>query len=458
MISYLLFLLAHASLIARPSDTVPGMNGIVVYLPLIAGAMFCSIPRIHYQLSPRMLVQQPVNLCMVALVVAVGISHLQYGEIGLAAHGMIAMAKYAGYYFVAVSVINSGERLRWLLIVTALASTFMVGMSIRDFHDFRGEWEPRPDLWTELENDKTRPKEDRLIRHVVEMHGIKSDGSPGQVFRMKGFGVFSDPNDIALLINVTSIIALYFLCDRRMSAFRVLWIGVLAVMLYGLWCTQSRGGLLSAGAAFVVWMIMKYGRQVAVAIGLAGACVAPLALGRLGAISFSTGTGQDRIQLWSDGLNAIRSKAIFFGIGENKYADMAGLVAHNSYVHAFTELGFFGGTVFLGLVLFPAYGFWRIKRYGIHSTDPEVSRLLPIVPAILTAWMVGMCSLSRCYSPATYIIVAMATSYVNLAGFTYRIPHPITPLNQAVVQRWIGASCCVLVGAYVFVRIFVRFG
>lgn len=458
LISYLLFLFAQASLISRPSDVFSTLQGVQLYLPLIAGAMFCSIPRIHYQVSPRMLVQQPVNLCMIGLILAAGISHMQYGRVGLAIAGMIAMAKFAGYYFVAVSVLTTGARFRAFLIVTALASTVMVAVSIDDFHKFNDEWLGRPDLWDEFEEDKLRKKEDKVIRHVLESHGVSEEGDPITLTRMRGFGVFSDPNDIALLITVTSIISIYFLFDRRMGVFRPCWIGVLCVMGYGLWCTQSRGGLLAGGAAFMVWMLMKYGKQVAIGIGLLGAMAAPVALGRLGAMNLTSGTGQERIRLWADGLNAIKSKAIFFGVGENRYTEIAELVAHNSYIHAFTELGFFGGSLFFGLVFFPAYAFWKIKRHGINSDDPEVARLLPIVPAILTGWMVGMCSLSRCYSPATYIVVAAATSYVNLAGFTYRVPHPVTPLTQPIVQRWLAASCCLLVGAYLFVRVFVRYG
>ena len=454
----MLFLVAHASLIARPSDAFDSLQGIQFYLPFIGAALFCSIPRIHYQLSPRMLMQQPVNLCMVGLVVAAGISHMQYGRVGMAMEGMIAMAKYAGYYFVAVSVLSTGARFRTFLIVTAISSTVMVALSIKDFREFNDEWLGRPDMWEEYELDKTRKKEDVVIRHVLERHGTTAEGHAVVFFRMRGFGVFSDPNDIALLITVTSIIALYFLYERDMRVFRPAWVGVLCVMAYGLWCTQSRGGLLAGGAAFMIWLLMKYGKQMAIAIGLAGACVAPVALGRLGAINLTSGTGQERIRLWADGLNALRSKAIFFGIGENQYTEIAELVAHNSYIHAFTELGFFGGTLFFGLIFFPAYAFWTMKRHNIISDDPIIARLQPFVPAMLTGWAIGMCSLSRCYSPATYIIVATATVYVNLTGFTFRVPQPLVSLNQPMAQRWIGASCCVLVGAYLFVRVFARYG
>ena len=40
-----------------------------------------------------------------------------------------------------------------------------------------------------------------------------------------------------------------------------------------------------------------------------------------------------------------------FGIGESRFHEEIHKVAHNSYVHAYAEMGFFGGTVFLSICL-----------------------------------------------------------------------------------------------------------
>jgi len=63
--------------------------------------------------------------------------------------------------------------------------------------------------------------------------------------------------------------------------------------------------------------------------------------GRQTSFSASENTGQSRIQLWSDGLENLKQNPLF-GIGKDKYSDYSGHVAHNSFLHAFTELGLFG--------------------------------------------------------------------------------------------------------------------
>src|SRR5205823_3488992 len=69
--------------------------------------------------------------------------------------------------------------------------------------------------------------------------------------------------------------------------------------------------------------------------------------GRQTDLSAAGGTGQARIQLWSEGLALFR-EAPFFGVGQGSYAEHVDQVAHNSFVECYAELGFFGGTLFLG--------------------------------------------------------------------------------------------------------------
>ena len=58
-------------------------------------------------------------------------------------------------------------------------------------------------------------------------------------------------------------------------------------------------------------------------------------------------------------------QAPLFGIGVGKYEDEVGLVAHNSFVHAYTELGIFGGALFLGAFVYPL---GTLHRLGVESS------------------------------------------------------------------------------------------
>src|SRR5436190_13162037 len=126
-------------------------------------------------------------------------------------------------------------------------------------------------------------------------------------------------------------------------------------------------------------MAVKYGGKVAMGIGTLATAATPIVLGRQGNMEVSGGTGQQRIQLWADGLAQLKTARLPFGIGEGHYRDVAGLVAHNSYIHAYVELGFLGGTMFMGCFLFAAWSFYRLKRDRIQLLDPELERMMPYI-------------------------------------------------------------------------------
>ena len=97
-----------------------------------------------------------------------------------------------------------------------------------------------------------------------------------------------------------------------------------------------------------------------------------------------------------------------------------------------------------------------MKRLHFWIESPELRRVFPYVAAILAEWCMGMCTLSRCYVPSTYMVVGLGAAYVNLVGFYRTHPKPLITLNRTTLAIWVTASFCLLVGAYVFVRLFVR--
>src|SRR5262249_42906939 len=158
------------------------------------------------------------------------------------------------------------------------------------------------------------------------------------------------------------VLCVYFAIHHAPGWRKVVWIPPLAVLGTALICTHSRGGLLSLVAATLVLLTFRYGTKIAVGALLVG-IPGLLVLGtRQTSIDLEEGTAQDRIQLWSDGLDCLKSADLFFGIGMGEYADMAGLVAHNSFVHAYTELGILGGSLFFGMFYFAFLGLWRFRH------------------------------------------------------------------------------------------------
>ena len=459
MLSYLLFLMANALLFIRPQEISPALGDLQLYLGCILGAMLFAIPDLHNQIRWRTMLSQPVNLCVVGVTVAIITSRIMTGNFRSLDTAVIGMLKVLMYYLVLVAVITTPQRLRYFLMSTAICATVMIAYSVMDYRSFVAEWEGRPDLWEVIEREKNVEAHEReILRHIPDREGVDFYGNEIWFFRLCGLGIFQDPNDLSLLIVATCIISVYFLTDPKLTGVRYLWILPLCVMAVAMYYTYSRGGLLAFGVGGMAWLATKYGKKVAITMGIMGALAIPFALGRAANIDISDGTGQQRIQLWSDGLMAIRNSRLLFGIGEGEYVEIAGHVAHNSFVHAFVELGFFGGTLFFGCFFLPALTFFMMKRTQFKIEDPELNRMFPYIVAFVAEWCMGMCSLSRVYVPPTYMVAGIAAAYINLVGFYRPQPKPLLKLNLGVLQPWLACSGALLIGAYAFVRIFARWG
>jgi O-antigen ligase len=144
-----------------------------------------------------------------------------------------------------------------------------------------------------------------------------------------------------------------------------------------------------------------------------------------------------------------------FGIGQGSYAEEVGQVAHNSFLHAFTELGFVGGAFFLGTFTAALLMLRRLRDDEMLAEDrSELMRMLPYLMAMLVGFVVSMLSLSRNYFVPTYLVLGVATSYVQIAtGQTGLLP---LKFDSWFLKRLAVGSVCFLAAIYVFVRVTVQ--
>ncbi len=240
----------------------------------------------------------------------------------------------------------------------------------------------------------------------------------------KAPGIFHDPNDLCILLVISLLLGLYWLTDARSGFLRLL-------CLVRCYCsltpcpTRNRAAAwwrLLAGLG--VFMRVRFGWVQSL---LLGTVLLPLLLlvfaGRQTSISTTEGTAQERIQIWSDGLVLFR-EAPLFGIGVDEYDQQVGHVAHNSYIHAFVEMGFFGGFFYVGAFALALESFVRYGTGGRHILDPELRRLYPYLFAMLAAYAVGMLSLTLCYIIPTYTMLGLAIVYRRMTVAAPPLPVP----------------------------------
>lgn len=215
---------------------------------------------------------------------------------------------------------------------------------------------------------------------VLAIHGIEqswtgigwSGATLSQGTRITYVGIFSDPNDLALAFVIALPMVGYALTEAKSLVVKSFWLACLAALAYGIFLTNSRGGMLGAIALFLIYLRGRFGllkTSFAATIGLLGVAMLPTRLNELDAKEESAA---DRLESWYQGLQMLQQHPIF-GVGKGNYTDYHHLTAHNSFVLVFAELGLVGYFLWLSFVGLSLYMVYRIARATL-APAPSVSK------------------------------------------------------------------------------------
>jgi hypothetical protein len=434
-ISFCLFLLLNGTMFLRPAEIVEDLAALPVYEWLILTCAVTSLPAICAQLNPRSLARHPVTLCVVALLPAVLLSHLSHGVWWAARDGSIEFSKIVIYFLLLTANVASTARLRtfiaWLLACISGAAL----LAVLQYHEV-----------IELPS----------LSVIYDFEVDPETGIETEVPRICSTGIFNDPNDLAMILVLGMVLAGYFLAGARSRLTAPAWLALEGFLGYGLYLTRSRGGLLALAVALFALAQARLGWKKAIIWGLPGV-LAMFALvgGRQSDIGGAMGgdTGQSRIQLWSMGFVEFRS-APLFGIGYGACAESIGQVAHNSFVHAFVELGFLGGAAFLGGFSHSFRTLWRLRAMQAWHVKPDLIRFRPFLLASLAGFGTSMLSLSRTYVLPTYLMLGMVGAFLDLSQAA--LPKNDQQCGLTLLRNLAMLSLLFLLVAYGFVRVFVR--
>jgi len=435
-LDFALFILLNAILFIRPAEIVPAIHGLPIYEVVILSCLAVSSSAVLAQLTPRSLRKSPINTCVFGVLGSVILSLLSHFLIADAILSGIEFLKTLLYYLLLVSVLDSFERLRKFLLWLCFFVVVLTSLALLHYHEIVNI--PALEAYHEGQD-------------MVD----EETGEPVVLARLQSVGIYGNPNDLSRILVVGILLSIYWLGDRRLGLLRPLCLLPMALFGHGLHLTHSRGGLLSFFAGLIALFYTRYGRAKTL---LVGSLIIPIFLvafaGRQTNMSTSEGTGQQRIKLWNEGFVAMRSSPVF-GIGMNRYEEEAGLVAHNSFVHCYVELGFVGGTFFFAMFYLPAMALRNRDLHRTQGLDSELMRLAPFIFAVLIATVVGMLSSTRSYAIPTYLIVGLSTAYLKILSDR---GHALLPrFNSNLVSRVSFASALTLVTFYFYVRLVARY-
>jgi hypothetical protein len=198
-------------------------------------------------------------------------------------------------------------------------------------------------------------------------------------YRLRGMGQIHDPNDFAQLIVVTLPLTFFFWKKKRNVRNFFFVLMPVGILLWGAFLTHSRGSILALMAILIVAMRKKIGTIPSLLIvGVLFAAVS--ATNYTGGRDISTSAGEDRTELWGDGLQLLKANP-FFGIGFGQMPDAIGKTAHNTIVVCAAEMGL-TGLFFWSLFLFPSLRDSLAVAYPKNGTTyPNKGSPKELIPA-----------------------------------------------------------------------------
>lgn len=273
--------------------------------------------------------------------------------------------------------------------------------------------------------------------------------------RARALGFLNDPNDLAQFL--IAVGPWLWPAWRRGQTLRNLFLVVLPSLplLYGVFLTRSRGGVLSLLLIIMLRLRerMKAFRNVGPAIVAAGAGMMLLALGVTGGrgMSADDSSAEGRVASWYAGLQMLQSSPVT-GVGFGSYVDHHIRAAHNSYIHCFAELGMVGYILWLALLMLIHSRLSALSRAGEESPKLEdIARAADALRFSFYGFLTGAFFLSRTYTPTLYFLVGLAIA-LDLAarreGHSARTAGVI-----AIYARTVVLACASVVGFSLLIRV-----
>lgn len=395
--NFVLFLLLNAVLLIRPEEFFPDIAGLRLYLITIVLCTLTSLPRLQELLSLRSLQYRPVEVCIILLLASTILSLCMRGRISEALLDFgPEFAKVVLYYFLLIAIIDTPSRFRAFITAIVLLVVVLTSIALAQFYGVAD------------------------FPNIVPCIDKATDPLTGEEVpfpRMVSSGIFNDPNDLCLILGLGILCCIYGATTTTTGfASRLLWFAPIPLFAFSILQTHSRGGLLGVLAGGAAYLFSRYGGPKSIPYAVGGVVAALLAIGgRQGSIS-GGGTAHERLMFWAQGLTELFSQPVYLltGLGNGWFVNENGLVAHNSFVQAYVELGIIGGGAFIGAFYLAAriiYGFGqgiKAPSWIIHARHFGFASVI--------GYAVGCFSITRNFIVPTYLTLGIASALLDKAA------------------------------------------
>ena len=356
---------------ARPEDWIPGLIG--VPLAKITGiliflAMFFPFLQIRWHM--------PKEIVFLTLLVAQLWAAAFFSPVWRtgAVRAVVDFSKVLPLVFVIYAAVRSMTRLHWIFFVQAASVATVAIASI-------------------------------ISRQTI-------------VGRLEGVlqGVYKDPNDLAVLIDLTLPLCLALALTTENFWKKLAWIATMFAMIYAVFLTASRTGAIALAVAglMCVWNLgVKRQRMSLILLIPLAVVVFGLHAGSQLRVRFEQGSAdassQSRLRLLTQSLK-VTAQHPLLGVGSGNFEIVSGMwhVTHNSYTQMSAEGGI---PAFVLYVLIFWHGVSNLKTARKYSKTTKGVRVFSMaLEASFAAYLVGSFFLSQAYYLFPYCLVAYTSS------------------------------------------------
>lgn len=372
-----LFLIVY---FGRPEDWIPGLSvvplakiaGVLILLALVFSARDIRMPREIVLLV----------LLVVQLWLTVPFSPVWRGG---AFNVVLDFSKVLPLVVVIYAAVRSLKRLRWILFVQSACVAVIAGVSVLSAHEVGG----------------------RLQGALAGMYG--------------------DPNDLALIIDISLPLCLVLALTSRRIWKRIAWTAAMLVMIYAVVLTASRGGAIALGVAAIVclWNLGVRGRRFYLLMLLpAVTIVFWLYAGktleqRFEATNVATatnnkelaaaGSAEQRKELLIRSLK-VTAEHPLFGVGPGNFEIVSGNwhVTHDSYTQMSAEGGIPAFLLYVLILGCAIANLRKVRKYRKASKRAQLFSMA--LEASLAVYLVGSVFGSEAYQLFPYCLIASTTA------------------------------------------------
>ncbi|MFA5145951.1 MAG: O-antigen ligase family protein [Candidatus Omnitrophota bacterium] len=352
------------ALYIRPQDWLPSMYG----FPLvdIVGSVALIIAFVNLPQQKRPIVSAQLFFIIFYLAM-VFLSNLFTGHADAATPQLIDYFKRTAIFFILIFSIRDTGQLRKVI-------SFIILLSV-------------------------------ILAIQVILHNLYGISVYGQTTtkdnRVSWIGAWDGPNVLCLLFVIAIALSFGFITHPYSMLVRIANVIFIAIMMYGVYLTNSRGGVLGLLAVIVtfLWNKFMYQKRLSakilwgVAVVFAILIVLNFGPSRMNELNSTEESAHERTWIWERGYNLFRENPVF-GIGKGQFQEVYHEVGHNNFVQTMVEMGVPGLFIYTALIYLSLKWLRIVSKNSLEKIKDK--KLISLSEALFSS-MVG-------YVVTTYFI------------------------------------------------------